>query len=67
MVDGIGAEHVEGALVVVGGADVAVAVEGDVVVGVGVHQQAEGGVGRGGDEEVEVDVGSVSGSVECGV
>ena len=57
MIDGIGAEHVEGALVVEGGTDGTIAVERDVVVGVGVHQQTETGIGRGVDEEVDIDIG----------
>ena len=67
VVDGVGAEHVEGTFIMIGGADGAVAVEGDIVVGAGIHQQLEGGVGCGVDQEVEVDVGFVLWSVECGV
>ena len=57
VVDGIGAEHVEGSFIIKGGADGAVAVEVDIVVGIGIHQEAQGSGGRAVDEEVDVDVG----------
>ena len=56
MIDSIGAEHIEGTLVVEGGADGAVAVQGDVVIGVGIHQQAQGGLWGAIDEEIDKDI-----------
>ena len=44
--DFVGSEHVEAAFVVVGGMYVATSAQGDVVAGVHVHKQADGGVGR---------------------
>ena len=53
---GIGAEHLERPLVVERRTDAATAMERDVVVGLGVHQDAERTLWRGVDIEVDIDV-----------
>ena len=50
--EGLGAEEMERALRLLSGAHHAVALHGDVVVGVAVHQQADGGVGGAVDVEI---------------
>ena len=57
MIDGIGAEHIEGSLVMVGGSDGALTVQRNIVLRVGIHQEVQSGVGRGVDEEVDIDIG----------
>ena len=52
MGEGVGAEEIERSLIIIGGAQHAVALHGDVVVGVAVHQQADGGVGGAVDVEI---------------
>ena len=52
MGEGVGAEEIERPLIIIGGAQHAVALHGDVVVGVAVHQQADGGVGGAVDVEI---------------
>ena len=64
VVDGVGAEHLEGSSVVEQGVEVAAADEGDIVVGAFVHEELEGHVG--GDVEVEVDI-DVGGHLYLGV
>ena len=46
-------EHGEAALVVVGGLQHAAAVQDDVVVGAGIHQQSDFGIGVGIDFQVQ--------------
>ena len=62
MVYEIGAEHVERALIIKGGTYGARAVEGYIVAAGLVHQEAERGVGRAVDEEVQAYVGGYVGS-----
>ena len=57
VVNGIGALHLERAFVVIGGLQRTRAVEGDVVAGLGVHQDAHGSVGLCIDQEIHVDIG----------
>ena len=64
MIDGIGAEHVECAFIMIGGTDGAFTVQVDIVLRGGVHQQSHGGVGRCVDQQVQIDVG-VCGSAGC--
>ena len=57
MVYGIGSEHVECPFVMERGTDGAVAIEGDVIVGCGIHQQTHGSLWRGVNQEVNIDIG----------
>ena len=57
VVNGIGTLHLERAFVVIGGLQRTRAVEGDVVAGLGVHQDAHGSVGLCIDQEIHVDIG----------
>ena len=54
--NGIGTKHMERPLVVERRTDAATAMERDVVVGLGVHQDAERTLGRGVDIEVDIDI-----------
>ena len=56
-IDGISAEHIEVALVVVGGSDGTFAIQRNILLRIGIHQEVQRGVGCGIDEEVDVDIG----------
>ena len=53
MGEGVGAEEIERPLIIIGGAQHAVALHGDIVVGATVHQEADGGLGGAVDVEVD--------------
>ena len=56
VINGVGSKHIKRALVVERCAYRTVTIKGDVILGAFVHQQLQGGVGRGVNLEVDVDI-----------
>ena len=56
VIDGIGTKHIERSFIIKSSTDCAIAIQGNIVVGIGIHQQAQGRRWCTVNEEVDIDI-----------